>query len=199
MEQQNAWGNPGPIGLGALGLVCVIFGLMMGGYMAPANTAVAVAMLLAGAVAQIITGVVDLKRGDTIGGCLMATFGCLFMLGPGLTFLFVLLKLGIPAPTMGYVNIYLGILLGVYMIPFVRVPMMMFIIAPIGMVVLVMVGLAELGYHEFAQPASIGFFVFTAWAFYMAAASLAQAVGINIPLGKPLAPLKKVVNTQGPS
>lgn len=186
--EQKPWGNPGPIGLGALGLVCVVFGVMLGGYMAPANTAVAVAVMFSGAVAQIITGIVDLKRGDTIGGCLMTTFGCLFMLGPGLTFLFVLLKLGTPAPMLGYINIYLGVLLGFYMIPFVRAPLMMFIIAPIGMIILCMVGLAELGYHEFAQPASIGFFVFTAWALYMVTASLGQAVGINIPLGKPIAP-----------
>jgi len=188
--EEKQWGNPSPIGLGALGLVTVLFGLMLGGHVPPANMAVVAAFLFAGALAQIITGIVDLKRGDTVAGCLMTTFGCLFMVGPSLTFLFALLKLGTPAPMLGYINIYLGLLLGIYMIPFIRAPWMMFIIAPIGMAALIMVGLAELGYHAFAQPASIAFFVFTFWAFYMAAAALAGAVGIKLPLGRAIAPMK---------
>jgi hypothetical protein len=187
---EEKWATPAPLGFAALALVCLGFGSSFLGWIPKENVPILFALGLGGGVAQIIAGIIDLKRGDAIGGNLLATFGCMFMLTPAFVFLLAALKLGVPTPLLGYVNILLGIFLGLYMIPLVRAPIIMFFIGPLGLVLLVLVGIVELGAHHLQPIAGWLFIVAVIWGLYMMAHALGAIGGINIPLGKPLAPIK---------
>jgi len=185
------WASSAPVGFSAFALVCLVIGLSLHGLIPKENLPVFFALLTAGGLAQIIAGVIELKRGIATRGNLLMTFGTLFMIGPALTFLLVGMKLATPAPLLGYVNILLGIFMGIYMIPLVRAPFMVFFVGPLGFVVLSMLGFVEIGYHSLAPFTTFLFYVAVCWGLYMMAQSLGEAVGIHLPLGKPLIPMPR--------
>jgi len=189
MEEEK-WAATGPTGFTAFSVVCFIIFLSLNGYVPKQNMPVFFAVLTAGAIAQILAGMVELKRGMATGGNLLLTFGTMFMFGPALTFLLTGLNIASPHPLIGYVNIVLGIVLGIYMIPLLRAPVMVFLIGPMGFSVLTSLGLAELGFVAFKPIASILFAVSIIYGLYMMAHGLGEAAHIHIPVGKPLMPMK---------
>lgn len=188
---EEKWASPAPAGFSAFALVCLVIGLSLKGLIPKENVPVFFALLMGGGVAQIVAGIIELKRGVATRGNLLLTFGTLFMMSPALTFLLVGLKIATPTPLLGYVNVLLGVFLGIYMIPLVRAPFMVFFIGPLGLVVLSCLGFVELGYHELAPFTAILFFVAVVWGLYMTAHALGEPVGIRLPLGKPLMPMKQ--------
>jgi len=188
---EEKWASSAPVGFSAFALVCLVIGLSLHGLVPKENVPVFFALLTGGGLAQIIAGIIELRRGIATRGNLLLTFGTLFMISPALTFLLVGMKLATPAPLLGYVNILLGIFLGIYMIPLVRAPFVVFFIGPLGFVVLSTLGFVEIGYHTLAPLATVLFYVAVVWGLYMMAHSLGEAAGIHLPLGKPLMPMKQ--------
>ena len=187
---QNTWAGTTATGYSAFSMVCLIIWLSLNGYVPQENIPVFFALLTAGSLAQILAGIIQLKRGLATAGNLLLTFGTLFMLGPALTFLLVGLKLASPTPLIGYVNLLLGIFMAIYMIPLLRAPLVAFLIAPLGFFVLFTLGLVEIGYVAFKPFASFLFAVSIVYGLYMVAVGLGEDVQIHLPVGKPLLPLK---------
>jgi len=187
---QNNWASPAPLGFAAFSMITLVLGLMFSGFIPPHNKPAFAALLLAGAVAQIIAGIIDLRRGEDFAGNLLLTMGCLFMLAPGLSFLFAALKIGEPAPILGYVNCLLGTFLFLYSIPMIRSPWFVFTMGPIGGLGLWEIGLVELGFLDLKPYTAVTMFYLCFWALYMVAHTVALPAKINIPLGKPLKPLQ---------
>jgi hypothetical protein len=188
---QNTWAGTTATGYSAFTMVCLMIWLMLNGYVPKENVPVFFALLTAGSVAQIIAGIIQLKRGLATAGNLLLTFGTLFMMGPALTFLLVGLNLATSHPLIGYVNLLLGVLMAIYIIPLLRAPFVAFLIAPLGFCVLFTLGLVEIGHVEFKPFASFLFAVSIVYGLYMVAAGLGEEVQIHLPMGKPLMPMKE--------
>jgi hypothetical protein len=188
---QNTWAGTTATGYSAFTMVCLIIWLMLNGYVPKDNVPVFFALLSAGSVAQIIAGIIQLKRGLATAGNLLLTFGTLFMMGPALTFLLVGLNLASSNPLIGYVNLLLGVLMAIYIIPLLRAPFVAFLIAPLGFFVLFTLGLVEIGYVALKPVSSFLFAVSIVYGLYMVAAGLGEEVQIHLPMGKPLMPLKE--------
>ncbi|BBO83371.1 hypothetical protein DSCO28_39370 [Desulfosarcina ovata subsp. sediminis] len=191
---QEKWAGTTATGYSAFSMVCLIIWLSLNHYIPKENVPIFFALLTAGGLAQILAGMIQLKRGLATPGNLLLTFGTLFMLGPALTFLLVGLKLASPTPLIGYVNIFLGVLMGLYIIPLLRAPLIPFLIGPLGFFVLSTLGLTEIGYVAFKPVASFLFAVSVIYGLYMVAVGLGEEVQIHLPVGKPLMPLKMPEN-----
>jgi len=188
---QNTWAGTTATGYSAFTMVCLMIWLSLNGYVPKENVPIFFALLTAGSLAQIIAGIIQLKRGLATPGNLLLTFGTLFMLGPALTFLLVGLKVASAAPLIGYVNILLGVLMAIYIIPLLRAPFVAFLIAPLGFFVLSTLGLVEIGYVALKPFASFLFAVSVFYGLYMVAVGLGEEVQIHLPVGKPLMPLRE--------
>lgn len=187
---EEKWAGTGATGFAAFSMVCFTIFLSLNEYIPRENTPIFFALMTAGAVAQIVAGIVELRKGLATPGNLLLSFGTMFMLGHALTFLMVGLKIGSPVPLLGYINILLGIFMGVYVIPMLRAPIIVFLIAPIGFFVLTTVGLAEIGFHAFKPVAAFLFGFSTIYGIYMMAVHLGEPAGFHLPVGKPLIPVK---------
>jgi len=183
---EKNWGNPAPTGFAAFAMITGMLGLNFAGYLPHENFAAFFALSIAGGAAQIISGIIDLKRGEDFAGNLLLTMGCLFFLAPGLTILLTAMKLTTPVPILGYLFIMLGIFLALYIIPMVRAPWFVFTMGPIGAIGLFEIGLIDLGYVGLKPIGAITMAYLCFWALYMVAHNVALPAGINIPLGKPL-------------
>ncbi len=187
---EEKWAGTGATGFAAFAMVCFTIFLSLTGSIPKENIPIFFALMTAGAVAQIVAGIVELRKGMATAGNLLLSFGTMFMLGPALCFLLAGLKIGTPVPLLGYINILLGVFMAAYVIPMLRAPIIPFLIAPIGFFVLTSVGLAEIGYEVF-RPIAIFLFGFsTIYGVYMTAVSLGEGAGFHLPIGKPLVPMK---------
>jgi len=187
---EEKWAGTGPTGFAAFSMVCLTIFLSLNGLVPKENVPVIFALLFAGAVAQILAGMVELRKGIGTAGNLLLSFGTMFMLSPALTFLLVGLKIASPVPLMGYINILLGVFMGIYIIPLVRAPLIPFLIGPIGFFVLTTLGMVELGYAAFKPVSSFLFAVSVIYGLYMMAYGLGEGAHIHIPVGRPLVPMK---------
>lgn len=188
-QNQNNWASPAPLGFAAFATVTLVLGLTFSGFIPSHNKSAFSALLLAGAVAQIIAGIIDLRRGEDFAGNLLLTMGCLFMLAPGLSFFFAVLNIGEVAPMLGYVNCLLGTFMFLYSVPMIRAPWFVFTMGPIGGLGLWQIGFIELGFINLKPYAAVTMFYLCFWALYMVAHTVTLPAKINIPLGRTLRPL----------
>ncbi len=144
------------------------------------------AITMGGTIAQVAAGLIELKNGDESGGNLMFTMGCLFMFAPGISFLMAALKIAVPVPIVGYINLMLAIYQAIYGISMIYNPWFVFSMAVAGVLTLTQIGLIELGYTFFKPTCALGCAYLCFWALYMIAHRVATTVNINIPIGKPL-------------
>ncbi len=186
MVTEDKWVSGAPLGFAAFAMITFMLWLQFWGMLPKENAALIFPICLAGGIAQILAGVIELRRGVGVRGNLLATMGCLFMLAPGVSFLVVSLKLGSPVPILGYLNMMLGMFMGIWGLPFLKAPKFVFFISPLGFVILFSIGLAETGHHEFAPLAAWTSCMAMVWGLYMLVHSLGEFVGIYLPLGKPL-------------
>lgn len=187
-EQQ--WSSAAPLGFAGFAMITLVLWLQFLGVLTKENTPMIFPICLAGGIAQIVAGIIEIRKGAGASGNLFATMGCLFMLAPGFSFLMASLKLGISVPLMGYVNMMLGMIIGIWGLPFLRAPKFVFFISPLGFVVLFSIGFVELGYHSFKPLAAWTCFMAMVWGLYMLAHSLGEFVSIHLWVGKPLLPIK---------
>lgn len=86
----------------------------------PDDMPVLVVWLIAVAVVQVITGLIALRRGDSVGGSLNLVFGTFFWAAPAFTTALIAFPLGGPPPANltlvmnGWVFAFLGVVLAVH-------------------------------------------------------------------------------------
>ncbi|MEN6617087.1 MAG: GPR1/FUN34/YaaH family transporter [Syntrophorhabdus sp.] len=193
-ETQQQWAGANALGMCAFAMITMILWLFFLGLIPKENTAILFAICFSGGIAQIIAGVIELRRGVGVRGNLLAAMGCLFMLIPGISFLMTVLKLGIPVPVLGYVFMLLGTFMGIWGLGFLRAPKFVFLISPLGVVILFSIGLIELGFHDLKPLAAWTCFMAMLWALWMLAHSLGEFVGVKVPVGKPLSTPKVAIS-----
>ena len=93
---EEKWACANALGMCAFAMITMILWIYFLGLIPKENTAILFAICFSGGVAQIIAGIIELRRGVGVRGNLLAAMGCLFMLIPGLSFLMTVLKLGVP-------------------------------------------------------------------------------------------------------
>ncbi len=186
-QSEQQWAGANALGMCAFAMITMILWIYFLGLVPKENTAILFAICFSGGIAQIIAGIIELRRGVGVRGNLLATMGCLFMLIPGLSFLMTVLKLGVPVPILGYVFMLLGTFMGIWGLGFLRAPRFVFCISPLGVIILFTIGFIDLGYHELKPLAAWTCFLAMLWALWMLAHSLGEFVGVRVPVGKPLA------------
>ena len=184
MVTEDKWASGAPLGFAAFAMITLMLGLQFWDASQGERTS-DFSICLAGGIAQILAGMVELKRGVGVRGNLLATMGCLFMLAPGVSFLVVSLKLGSPVPILGYLNMMLGMFMGIWGLPFLKAPKFVFFISPLGFVILFSIGLARPAITS-SRPWRPGRRAWPWSGVSYVAHSLGEFVGIYLPLGKPL-------------
>lgn len=179
------WADPSALGLAALAGINLAFaGEFLGWWGAHAGPLVA-AVGFVGGICQLATGLISLRQGDGPSGTLMATFGMLFMWGPGL--MLVLEATGVAGgllPFFGAWTLFLGVILGMWSVALLRKPWFEFLIGPVGGATLASAGIADLGYLPEIVP-GIGFIALLVWGLYMLLHALAATAELSVPLGRP--------------
>jgi len=188
---EEKWASANALGMCAFAMITMILWMYFLGLIPKENTAILFAICVSGGIAQIIAGIIELKRGVGVRGNLLTAMGCLFMLIPGLSFLMIVLKLGTPVPVLGYVFFMLGTFMGIWSVGFIRAPKFVFLISPLGVVILFSIGWIDLGHPEYKPVAAWGCFLAMLWALWMIIHSLGEFAGIHVPVGKPVKPMKQ--------
>ncbi len=184
------WGDPRPVGFVALIFVVVLFALLLDGRLPHHAYPLMLVFAIVGGIAQFLTGIILLKKGNTPAGGLFTAFGLFFLGGPSA--MFFMLSLGLTTPhafhfLLGVWNILLGLILYFWGITLIYGGWVEFLISPVGGTALLITGLGNLLANEMlTQIAAYLFYIFTIWAFYMLAHYLGESVGMDIPAGRPL-------------
>lgn len=114
------WADASPAGLFSLGAGTTAVWVALTGRAGPADLPVLVVWLLAVALVQVMTGLVALRRGDSLGGSLNLVFGVLFWAAPAATTALLAFPIGGPPPAQltlvmnGWVFAFLCIVLVAY-------------------------------------------------------------------------------------
>ena len=114
------WADASPAALFSLGAGTTAVWAALTGRAGPADLPVLVIWLLAVAAVQVITGLVALRRGDSVGGSLNLVFGLLFWAAPACTTALLAFPVGGPPPAQltlvmnGWVFAFLCIVLMAY-------------------------------------------------------------------------------------
>jgi hypothetical protein len=117
------WADASPASLFSLGAGTTAVWAALTGRAGPADQPVLVVWLLAVALVQVITGLIALRRGDSVGGSLNLVFGILFWAAPACTTALIAFPLEGALPGQltlvmnGWVFAFLGIVLVAH-IPF---------------------------------------------------------------------------------
>lgn len=112
-----AWADASPASLFSVGAGTTAVWVALTGRAGPDDGAVLVIWLLAVALVQVITGLIALRRGDSVGGSLNLVFGILFWAAPACTTALLAFPVGGPAPAHltlvmnGWVYALLGVVL----------------------------------------------------------------------------------------
>ncbi len=111
------WADPAPASLFSIGAGTTAVWVALTGRAGPADMPVLVVWLLAVALVQVITGVIALRRGDSVGGSLNLVFGIFFWAAPACTTALIAFPIGGPPPEHltlvmnGWVFAFLGVVL----------------------------------------------------------------------------------------
>ena len=92
--QAKEWANATPAGLVALGIACFIFYAILSGHVKPEAMPLLGCWLIGGFIVQVITGLIDLKAGNTTGGNTFIFFCAFFMFVSGIEMIFKFHMLG---------------------------------------------------------------------------------------------------------
>ncbi len=79
MSSSNQWGNPASLGLAAFGLTTVLLNLANAGIVRTAVLTMCYGFFFGG-LAQVISGIIEFRRGSTFGGTAFTAYG-LFWIG----------------------------------------------------------------------------------------------------------------------
>lgn len=113
----SAWADASPASLFSIGAGTTAVWVALTGRAGADDAAVLVVWLAAVALVQVTTGLVALRRGDSVGGSLNLVFGILFWAAPAVTTALLAFPVGGPAPPHltlvmnGWVYGFLGLVL----------------------------------------------------------------------------------------
>jgi len=97
VAENKSWADPSPLGLFGFGLTTVLLNLHNTGFLGVSNVFAIGYGFFFGGIAQVIAGIIDLKKGNTFGGTAFVSYGLFWL---GLALVIVLSSMGIlPAPT----------------------------------------------------------------------------------------------------
>ncbi len=111
------WADAAPASLFSIGAGTTAVWVALTGRAGPGDMPVLVVWLMAVALVQVITGLVALRRGDSVGGSLNLVFGVFFWAAPACTTALIAFPIGGPPPEHltlvmnGWVFAFLGIVL----------------------------------------------------------------------------------------
>ena len=87
MSNEHTFATPAPAGLGALAVVTVAFYALLSGKVTHAAAPLLACWMIGGGLVQLITGLIELKDKNLVGGNVMLFFGAFFMLVGAFTLL----------------------------------------------------------------------------------------------------------------
>lgn len=87
-DNKQDWANPSPAGLVALAMATYVFFALLTGRITHSCLGLMGVWLVGGFVVQVIVGVVELKKGNALGGNLFTFFSAFFMMVSGLNMIF---------------------------------------------------------------------------------------------------------------
>ncbi len=114
------WGDASPASLFSIGTGTTAVWVALTGRAGPDDMPVLVVWLAAVAIVQIVTGLIALRRGDSVGGSLNLVFGTFFWAAPAFTTALLAFPVGGPPPESltlvmnGWVFGFLGVVLAVH-------------------------------------------------------------------------------------
>lgn len=185
MTRTNDWGDPSAIGFAALAGINLAFAGSFLGWWGAGHEVLVFTVGLVGGIAQVATGLIQLKRNESSGGTLMITFGLLFMWGPGTMLLLDALGMvGSLNPFFGAWSLFLGGLLWAWSVTLVYEPAFEFLIGPVGGTTLLTAGLHDLVGLPSVVPGVL-FVGLALWGGVMLVHSLGALRGVTVPLGPP--------------
>ncbi len=193
MEESNksAWGNAIPLGLSGYCLMCVLSGLINLGFLEPENIAFLTIAGISISIALFTGGLITLRNGNVLDGCMLSTFGLMFVLGPTLE-MYANLKgiIVMPVVLMAAWNFLLGIFMIIWAIPLSRAPVFAFLMCPLMLVILWLSSVSMLmpQYSQVLDTIVGWLFLIPglAWGLYAMAVNLSASMGIELPVGSPL-------------
>lgn len=188
-ERATPWGNAVPLGLTGYCLACLLFGLTNLGFVESKNIAFLSIACIAIAIVLFTGGLITLRNGNTLDGCMLAAFGMLFVFGPALeTWAAAVGLIELPLVVLGAWNLLLAAFMTIWGIPLSRAPIFAFAISPIMIVALTLMGLSMI--LESSTLSTIAGWVFLipglGWGLYAMAVNLSAVMGIELPVGSPL-------------
>jgi len=79
MAHEHSFANPGPVGLGALAMACFVFFAVLTGKVSHAAAPVLACWMMGGFICQLVTGIIELKDHNVVGGNVFVFFAAFFM------------------------------------------------------------------------------------------------------------------------
>jgi len=190
-DNRAPWGNAIPLGLSGYCLMCVLLGLIFGLRAVPPESMLVLPIACIAIATVLFTGgLITLRNGDTLNGALLATFGIMFVFGPGLEIAANLAGLfKLPMAVFGAWHLLLGVWMIIWGIPLSKAPIFAFLISPLMVIGLWCLAFSML-FPQAAILSVIAGWVFLvpslAWGLYAMAVNLSAEMGINLPVGPPL-------------
>ena len=190
-NNKTPWGNAIPLGLSGYCLMSLLLGLINLGFIEPQNIAFLTIAGLAISIALFTGGLITLRNGNVLDGCMLSTFGLMFVLGPTLE-MYANVKGIIELPTVLFAawHFLLGVFMLIWAIPLSRAPIFAFLICPIMIIILWLTGISMLmpQYSQILDKIVGWTFLLPGlgWGLYAMAINLSAAMDIELPVGKPL-------------
>ncbi len=198
-QQEHSFANPGPAGLIALALVCFCFFAILTGRVPHEVLPLLACWQAGGFIVQIITGIIELKDHNVVGGNVFTYFAAFFMLTGALEsitkYLLLVNKLPFAAQIDGWAWLVLAIattmLTPAYLLstPFLLAAL---ITADIGIWAVALMDLGVVS-HAVGAPIAAWFLLFTGILGLYIALGIVMNTAFKrtiIPLGKPLVRLE---------
>lgn len=194
------WGNAIPLGLSGYCLMCLLLGFINLGFVKPVNIAFLTIAAIGITIALFTGGIITLRNGNSLDGNMLSTFGLMFVLGPTLEmYANASGIIEIPMVVFGAWQFLLGIYMIIWAIPLSRAPIFAFSICPLMVCALCLSGFSMI-LPQFSNVLNlINGWLFLipglGWGLYAMAINLSEAMGIQLPVGRPLIN-KKDINTK---
>lgn len=202
MKNNNTtqWGNAIPLGLSGYCLMCLLLGFINLGFVKPVNIAFLTIAAIGITIALFTGGIITLRNGNSLDGNMLSTFGLMFVLGPTLEmYANASGIIEIPMAVFGAWQFLLGIYMIIWAIPLCRAPIFAFSICPLMVCALWLSGFSMIlpQYSNVLNLINGWLFLIPGlgWGLYAMAINLSEAMGIQLPVGRPLI-IEKDISTK---
>lgn len=190
LGQKKPFASGGPAGLLTLAFYISFLWPLITGKVDPSYAGAIIPLGIVVAIVQIITGVIELRNGNLLGGTIPLAFSCFMTIGAGETALQMAGMLPANSGAIdGHIMVVMGLLMAFLLIQAVRQPLVVFLFFLSNACFFLPLGLSFLFDLPFIRSfAFVSLFVIGATAFWCGAAQLLEhSMGRSVLwLGKPL-------------